>query len=90
MIYTFVYFKKNFFPKHALIFQTLQKFGNFCHFREVFFNVNFFLNLPEDSKYRRNLVIFSSLFFVIFFNFVVSLTNYTHMEYSKTLPDMIT
>ena len=37
MIYTFVYFKENVFPKYALIFQTLQKFGNFCHFREVFF-----------------------------------------------------
>ena len=38
MIYTFVYFKENVFPKYALIFQTLRKFGNFCHFREVFFN----------------------------------------------------
>ena len=35
MIYTFVYFKENVFPKYALIFQTLQKFGNFHHFREV-------------------------------------------------------
>ena len=38
MIYTFVYFKENVFPKYALIFQTLRKFGNFCHFGEVFFN----------------------------------------------------
>ena len=36
MIYTFVYILV--FPKYALIFQTLQEFGNFCHFREVFFN----------------------------------------------------
>ena len=32
MIYTFVYFKENVFPKYALIFQILQKFGNFPHF----------------------------------------------------------
>ena len=38
MIYTFIYFKENVFPKYALIFQTLRKFGNFCHFGEVFFN----------------------------------------------------
>ena len=117
--YTFVYFKENVFPKYVLLFQTLRKFGNFCHFREVFLNffclmwqngllywffkelepiyillytleITFFLNLPEDFKYSRNLVIFSSLFFVIFFDFAVSLTNYTYMEYGKTLPDMIT
>ena len=28
MIYPFIYFKKNVLPKYALIFQTLQKFGN--------------------------------------------------------------
>ena len=38
MIYTFIYFKENVFPKYALIFQILRKFGNFCHFREVFLN----------------------------------------------------
>ena len=38
MVFIFIYFKENVFPKYALIFQTLQKFGNFCHFREVFFN----------------------------------------------------
>ena len=42
MMYTFIYFKENVFPKYALIFQTLRKFGNFCHLREVFFN--FFLS----------------------------------------------
>ena len=34
IIYTFVYFKENVFPKYALIFQILQKFGNFCLFWE--------------------------------------------------------
>ena len=29
MIYTFVYFKENVFPKYALIFQILQKFCSF-------------------------------------------------------------
>ena len=38
MIYTSTYFKENVFPKYALIFQTLWKFGNFHYFREVFFN----------------------------------------------------
>ena len=32
----------------------------------------FFLNLPENSKYCRKLVIFSSLFCVVFFIFAVS------------------
>ena len=57
-------------------------------YTSIYFAENFFLNLPEDSKYCRNLVIFSSLLFVIFFNFVVSLTNLTYMEVSKTLPDI--
>ena len=38
IIYTFVYFKENVFPKYALIFQILQKFGNFRHFGGVFLN----------------------------------------------------
>ena len=35
MIYYFIYFKENVFPKYALIFRTLRKFGNFHRFREV-------------------------------------------------------
>ena len=32
MIYTFIYFTENVFPKYALIFQIFQKFGSFHHF----------------------------------------------------------
>ena len=38
LIYTFIYFKENVFPKYALIFQTLKKFGNFRHFCVVLLN----------------------------------------------------
>ena len=48
------------------------------------------LNLPADSKYFRNWVIFSSLFCIVFFSFAVSLTNYyTCMEYNQILPGMM-
>ena len=36
MIYTFIYFKENVFPKYALIFQTLRKFANFLSFQGGF------------------------------------------------------
>ena len=32
IIYTLIYFKEIVFPKYALIFQILRKFGNFRHF----------------------------------------------------------
>ena len=38
LMITFIYFQENVFSKYVLIFRILQKFGNFCHFREVFFN----------------------------------------------------
>ena len=38
IIYTFIYFKENVFPKYALIFQILWKFDNFHHFWRVFLN----------------------------------------------------
>ena len=38
IIYTFIYFKENVFPKYALIFQILRKFGNFHHFGGFFLN----------------------------------------------------
>ena len=41
MVYTFINFNEVVFPKYALIFQTLRKFGNFWHFREVLFNFFF-------------------------------------------------
>ena len=107
-----------YFPKYALIFQILQKFGNFGHFWGVFLNYFCLMWLewvplwvfqrirtkiytstyiPEKlfSKFARKFQILQKLghFFIIIlhsaFSFAVSLANYTYMEYSQILADMM-
>ena len=67
MIYTFIFLTENVFPKYALIFQTLQKFGNFCHFRKLFFNFFVYVVRMDSSillaLQRIRTTIYTSIYF---------------------------
>ena len=70
MIYTFIYFKKNVLPKYALIFQTLQKFGN-CHFRDILFFWSNVVRMDSSIVFQRirtniyTFIYFADIFFLI-------------------------
>ena len=58
-------------------------------YTSTYFSEKLFSKFARRFQILQKLGHFSLLFCVVFFSFAVSLTNYTYMEYSQILPDMM-